>query len=123
MLNNDDIKTAYVSGLHWFAFSSSVIVCLTIFGLYRTVQEVQSSQELAQRISSVSIAMNLIWNLFYFAINFKFAIQGQSECMQFLGIPAFCFFFLCFTYETRLFGIVWCAQLEHVHRIDDEFMR
>ena len=66
---------------------------------------------LAQSISPISLGMSLLWNFFYFAINFQFTIQGEREFMQYLGLPAFWYFVYSFTFESRLFILVWRAQL------------
>ena len=70
-------------------------------------------------MSPISIGINLIWNFFFFAINFQFSIQGESEFMQYLGLPAFWYFISSFTFESRLFILVWRAQLDQQQMYDE----
>lgn len=53
--------------------------------------------------------MNLVWNFFFFTVHFQLSIWG--EYMQYLGLPAFWYFISSFTFESRLFIVVWRSQL------------
>ena len=52
----------------------TLIVCATTFVMDRFIKEVIENHQLAKSISPVSIGINLVWNFFYFAINFQFSI-------------------------------------------------
>lgn len=43
--------------------------------------------------------------------------------MQYLGLPAFWYFISSFTFESRLFIVVWRSQLTQQQFYDDQYMR
>ena len=43
--------------------------------------------------------------------------------MQYLGLPAFWYFISSFTFESRLFILVWRAQLDQRQMFDDAYLR
>ena len=43
--------------------------------------------------------------------------------MQYLALPAFCYFLVSFTLESRLFIVVWRAQLEERQLYDSVYLR
>lgn len=43
--------------------------------------------------------------------------------MQYLGLPAFWYFISSFTFESRLFILVWRAQLDQRVMFDEQYMR
>ena len=43
--------------------------------------------------------------------------------MQYLGLPAFWYFICSFTFESRLFIMVWRAQLDQRQMFDEQFLR
>ena len=117
-------STAYQDSLNLYSILASLTILLASLAVYRTLQEVSHNQQLAKALSPASIAINLIWNFFFFAIHFKFAIQGgRAEHMQYLGIPAFLYFLLSFTLEYRLFILVWRAQLDQNQIFDSQYVR
>ena len=89
-----------------------MVIIVSFFTMLNVIKQLSENHALAQSLSPVTIGLNLIWNFFFFAINFQFSIQGEAEFMQYLGLPAFWYFISSFTFETRLFILVWRAQLD-----------
>ena len=110
------LKTAdlsgYMANISNYSFMTTLVIILSFFTMLGVIKQVTENHSLAQSISPVSIGVNLIWNFFFFAINFQFSIQGEGEFMQYLGLPAFWYFISSFTFESRLFILVWRAQLD-----------
>ena len=110
------MKTAsladYMANISNYSFMTTMVIILSFFTMLGVIKKVSENHSLAQSMSPITIAMNLIWNFFYFAIHFQFSIQGEGEFMQYLGLPAFWYFISSFTFESRLFIIVWRAQLD-----------
>lgn len=75
----------------------------------------------AQQFSLISISLNLVWSFFYFSMLFQITIQG--EYLSYLGLPAFWYFICSFTFESRLFILVWRSQLTAAQLYNDTFMR
>lgn len=103
--------SSYMDKISNYSFLMTMVIILSFFIMLGVIKKVSDNHSLAQSISPISIGLNLIWNFFYFAIHFQFSIQGEGEFMQYLGLPAFWFFISSFTFESRLFIIVWRAQL------------
>lgn len=76
---------------------------------------------LAQSLSLTTIGVNLVWNFFFFAIHFQFCLWG--EFMQYLGLPAFWYFISSFTFESRMFILVWRSQLTQQQMYDENYLR
>lgn len=106
-----------------FSFMATFFIIVSFFSMLGVIKSVADNHAYAQSISPVSIGMNLIWNFFFFAVNFQFSIQGEGEYMQYLGLPAFWYFIASFTFETRLFMFVWRAQLNQQQMFDEQFLR
>ena len=104
--------SGYMAKITVFSILTTMVICLSFFTMLGVIKQVTENHALAQSISPASIGINLIWNFFFFAIDFQFSIQGESEYMQYLGLPAFWYFICSFTFESRLFIMVWRAQLD-----------
>lgn len=72
-------------------------------------------------MSLTSVSVNLVWSFFFFSMLFQLTIQG--EYLQYLSLPAFWYFFCSFTFESRLFIMVWRSQLTAAQLYNDTFMR
>ena len=101
--------TDYMSRISNYSFMTTMVIILSFFTMLGVIKQVTENHALASSISPMSIGINLIWNFVFFAINFQFSIQGEGEFMQYLGLPAFWYFISSFTFESRLFILVWRA--------------
>ena len=106
-----------------YSFLTTIVIVLSFFSLLSVIKQVTQNHALAQSISPVCVGVNLVWNFFFFAINFQFSIQGEGEFMQYLGMPAFWYFICSFTFESRLFILVWRAQLSQREMFDEQYLR
>ena len=102
----------YMANISNYSFMTTMVIILSFFTMLSVIKQVAENHALAQSLSPITIGVNLIWNFFFFAIHFQFSIQGEGEFMQYLGLPAFWFFISSFTFESRLFILVWRAQLD-----------
>ena len=106
-----------------YSFMTTMVIILSFFTMLGVIKQVTENHALASSISPMSIGINLIWNFVFFAINFQFSIQGEGEFMQYLGLPAFWYFISSFTFESRLFILVWRAQLDQRQMFDEQYLR
>lgn len=113
----------YMGGISNYAFLATMVIILSFFTMLGVIKVVTENVIVAQSLSPISIGLNLVWNFFYFAINFQFSIQGEGEFMQYLGLPAFWYFISSFTFESRLFILVWRAQLDQQQQYDEQYLR
>ena len=98
-----------------------MVVMLAFFGMLNQIKLIAENQALANSLSLFSIGMNLVWNFFFFTVHFQLSIWG--EYMQYLGLPAFWYFISSFTFESRLFIVVWRSQLTQQQMYDETYMR
>jgi len=121
------LKTAsledYMANISNYSFLTTVIIIFAFFSMLNVIKQVAENHSLAQSISPISIGLSLIWNFFFFAVNFQFSIQGEGEFMQYLGLPAFWYFISSFTFESRLFILCWRAQLDQRQMFDEQYLR
>ena len=97
----------YHSKIETYAFAATVVIMIAFFQMMNQIKQVMHNQHLAQSISIVSLALNLVWNFFFFSVHFQFSISG--EYFQYLGLPSFWFFMASFSAESRLFILCWKA--------------
>lgn len=99
----------YMEKIANYAFAATMCIMISFFVMLGQIKQVAENHALAQSLSLTSIGLNLVWNFFFFAIHFQFCLWG--EFMQYLGLPAFWYFISSFTFESRLFILVWRSQL------------
>lgn len=51
-----------------------MVIIISFFTMLTVIKQVSENHSLAASISPISIAINLVWNFFFFAINFQFSI-------------------------------------------------
>ena len=95
----------YLTKITTYSFAATMVVMLAFFGMLNQVKLITENHGIASSLSLFSIGMNLVWNFFFFTVHFQLSIWG--EYMQYLGLPAFWYFICSFTFESRLFIIVW----------------
>jgi len=64
------ILSDYLSNISNYAFMTTMVIIVSFFTMLGVIKKVTENHALAQSISPVSIGLNLIWNFFFFAINF-----------------------------------------------------
>ena len=101
----------YLQKITGYSFAATMVVMLAFFGMLNQIKFITDNHTIASSLSLFSIGMNLVWNFFFFTVHFQLSIWG--EYMQYLGLPAFWYFICSFTFESRLFIIVWRSQLTH----------
>jgi len=99
----------HISEISNYSFMTTLVIVTSFFAMLNTIRHVTENQALGHSISPVSLGINLVWNFFFFIINFQFSIQGQGEYFSYLGLPAFWYFISSFTFGSRLFILVWRA--------------
>lgn len=99
----------YTDKIANYSFVCTIIVSWAFSVLMAEIRSMQQNHNLCQSVSLLSVAINIIWNLLFFSMHFQYSLQG--EYFQFLGMPAFWFFISTCTFNTKLFIIVWKAQL------------
>ena len=104
MLNPQPLDV-YMEKIANYAFAATMCIMISFFVMLGQIKQVAENHALAQSLSLTTIGVNLVWNFFFFAIHFQFCIWG--EFMQYLGLPAFWYFISSFTFESRLFILVW----------------
>jgi len=84
-----------------YSFLTTMFVMISFFVMLNQIKLIAENQAMAESFSLLSIALNLIWNFFFFIFHFMLSIQG--EYLQYLGLPAFWYFISSFTFESRIF--------------------
>jgi hypothetical protein len=112
---------SYLEKITGYSFAATMVVMLAFFGMLNQIKLIAENQALANSLSLFSIGMNLVWNFFFFTVHFQLSIWG--EYMQYLGLPAFWYFISSFTFESRLFIVVWRSQLTQQQIYDEQYMR
>ena len=113
----------YMGRISNYSFFATMIVLMNMCNMTHVIKNVTRNHTLAQSMSPISLGMNLIWNFFFFAINFQFTIQGERERMVDLAMPTFWYFICTFTFESRLFILVWRAQLSSEQSSNQQYQR
>lgn len=67
----------YMNKIAIYSFLTTIVIALSFFTMLRVIKKLNEDHALAQSISPVTIGLNLIWNFFFFAINFQFTIQAD----------------------------------------------
>ena len=99
----------YISKIANYAFIATMIVMFSSFIMFTQIKNISEEPELAKSISLFTICQNYAWNFFFFVIHFQLSTQG--ELMQYLFLPTFWHFISSFIIESKLFILVWRAQL------------
>lgn len=60
---------------------TTMVIIVSFFTMLNVIKQLSENHAQAQSLSPVTIGLNLIWNFFFFAINFQFSIQGEAEFM------------------------------------------
>ena len=121
-LKQADIQ-AYLARISNYSFTVTMVIVLAFFTTLNFIKQVTQNHALAESLSPISLGMSLLWNFFFFAINFQFAMNLDRENMQYLALPAFWYFVYSFTFESRLFILAWRAQLTQQQLYDQQFQR
>ena len=64
----------YLSNISNYSFLTTMVIIISFFTMLTVIKQVSENHSLAASISPISIAINLVWNFFFFAINFQFSI-------------------------------------------------
>lgn len=95
----------YTNRVTVFSYLATAVVMACSYVLQKHVKSLTTNHIQAQQMSLTSVSINLVWSFFYFSMLFQLTIQG--EYLQYLSLPAFWYFICSFTFESRLFILVW----------------
>lgn len=61
---------SYLEKITGYSFAATMVVMLAFFGMLNQIKSIAENQALAQSLSLASIALNLVWNFFFFTVHF-----------------------------------------------------
>lgn len=85
-----------------------IMLCFYCFAMIRQIKRVEDNEGIAQRMSTITIGWNIIWNFCFFSIyiSYSFTIPINNQLMA----PAFFYFMICFLFELKLLLLCWKAE-------------
>lgn len=83
-------------------------LCFFCYAMIRQIKKVEENENVAKRMSLMTIGWNIIWNFSLFNIYFSYSVLNQENTQ--LMAPAFFYFMICFLFELKLLLLCWKAN-------------
>ena len=91
-----------------YAIILFMVLCFFCYWMIRQIKKVENHEQIAQRMSVITISWNIIWNFCFFNlyISYSFITPMSNQLMA----PAFFYFMIWFLFELKLLLLCWRAE-------------